>query len=95
MTGLTRRQLLIRALPLGVAGIVVSRASRAGDACVGPDTESLRASLNYANPGSDAAASCAHCAFFSADSGGACGACKILGGAVDATGHCDSFSPPS
>lgn len=96
MTGLTRRYLLIRAVPLGVAGIALSRAGRAADACVGPDTESLRASLNYANPGADAAAACAHCAFFTADSAGlACGSCKILGGAVDSTGHCDSFSPPS
>jgi hypothetical protein len=96
MTQLTRRQLLFRAVPLGVAGIAFARAVRAADACVAPDTESLRASLNYANPGADAAATCAHCAFFTADTaGGACGACKILGGAVDSTGHCDSFSPPS
>ena len=26
--------------------------------------------------------------------GGACGNCQILSGPVDATGHCDSFSPP-
>ena len=95
MTGLTRRQLLLRAAPLGVAGIAFARALRAADACVGPDTESLRASLNYTSTGADAAATCAHCAFFTADSGGGCGACKILGGAVDSTGHCDSFSPPS
>jgi hypothetical protein len=95
MNRLTRRHLLFRALPLGVAGIAFARAVRAADICVGPDTESLRASLNYANPGADAAATCARCAFFTADSGGACGACKIVGGAVDSTGHCDSFSPPS
>ena len=95
MNRLTRRHLLLHAVPLGVAGIAFARAVRAGDACVGPDTESLRASLNYANPGADAAATCAHCAFFTADAGGACGSCKILGGAVDSTGHCDSFSPPS
>jgi hypothetical protein len=96
MTGLTRRHLLLRAVPLGVAGVAISRVVRAADACVAPDTESLRASLNYANPGSDAAATCAHCAFFTADSAAlACGSCKILGGAVDSTGHCDSFSTPS
>ena len=95
MNRLTRRHLLLRAVPLGMAGIAFARAVRAADVCVGPDTESLRASLNYANPGADAAATCAHCAFFTADSDGACGACKILGGAVDNTGHCDSFSPPS
>jgi high potential iron-sulfur protein len=69
---------------------------RAADACVDPDSESLRASLNYASTSTDAAATCARCAFFTADpAGGACGACGILGGAVDNTGHCDSFSPPS
>ena len=96
MTRLTRRHILLRAVPLGIAGIAFARAVRAADACAGPDTESLRASLNYANPGADAAATCAHCAFFTADPAGlACGACKIMGGAVDSTGHCDSFSPPS
>jgi hypothetical protein len=96
MTAMTRRHLLLRAVPLGVAGIAFARAGRAADTCVAPDTESLRASLNYANPGADAAATCARCAFFTADPAGpACGACKILGGAVDSTGHCDSFSPPS
>jgi hypothetical protein len=96
MTGLTRRNLLLRVVPLGVAGIAFARAVRAADACAGPDTESLRASLNYMSRGPDAAATCAHCAFFTVDTaGGACGACKILGGSVDSTGHCDSFSSPS
>ena len=93
MTGLTRRQLLLRAVPLGVA---FAPGLRAAAACVDPDSESLRASLNYVSKAADAATSCAHCAFFTADpSGGACGTCQILSGAVDRTGHCDSFSPPS
>ena len=96
MTGLTRRQLLLRAVPLGVAGSAFARAVRAAAACVEPDSESLRASLNYVSTAVDTAANCAHCAFFTADlAGGACGTCKILGGPVDSTGHCDSFSPPS
>jgi hypothetical protein len=95
MTGLTRRQLLLRALPLGLAGTAIARAARAADDCVQPDSESLRASLNYVNPAADAAASCAHCAFYTRDAaGGACGACQMLGGPVDRTAHCDSFSPP-
>lgn len=94
MTRLTRRQLLLRSLPLGFAGIAVARAARAADACVEPDSESLRASLNYADPAADAATACAHCAFFSADpAGGSCGTCKMMGGPVASTGHCDSFSP--
>lgn len=96
MTGLTRRQLLIGTLPLGVAGLALARTARAAEACVQPDSEALRASLNYAGAAADPAASCAHCAFFTADAaGGPCGECKIMSGAVDATGHCDSFSPPS
>jgi hypothetical protein len=94
MTQLTRRELLLGAVPLGVAGMALARAASAADACVEPDSESLRASLNYVNPAADAAAACAHCAFFTAEpAGGACGACKIMGGPVDGTGHCDSFSP--
>ena len=96
MSRLSRRQLLLGTLPLGLAGGVFARAVRAADACVQPDSEALRASLNYVVAAADPAAACARCAFFTADpAGGACGACKILGGAVDATGHCDSFSPPS
>lgn len=95
MTGLTRRQLLLRAVPLGMAGIAFARAARAAEACVQPESESLRTSLNYTSAGADPAATCAHCAFFTTDAaGGACGGCTILGGPVDATGHCDSFSPP-
>ena len=96
MIGLTRRQLLLRAIPLGFAGTAFAHAVRAADACVQPASESLRASLNYVGTSADPSATCAHCAFFTADAaGGACGACKLLGGAVDSTGHCDSFSPPA
>lgn len=94
MTRLTRRQLLLSAVPLGVAEFALGRAARAAEACVQPDSEALRASLNYVGAAADPAASCVHCAFFSA-SGGGCGSCTIMSGAVDATGHCDSFSPPS
>jgi hypothetical protein len=96
MTGLTRRELLLRAMPLGIAGIASARAARAADSCVGPESEPLRASLKYTGTAADPAAACVHCAFFTADpAGGDCGHCTILGGAVDRTGHCDSFSPPS
>ena len=94
MNRLTRRSLLLGAVPLGVAGITLARAAPAADACVQPDSEALRASLNYVSAASDPAASCAHCAFFTAAAAG-CGSCTIMSGAVDATGHCDSFSPPS
>lgn len=94
MIRLTRRQLLLRAAPLWAAGIALSRPARAAGDCVQPDSESLRASLNYAGTAADPSGACAQCAFFTADAaGGPCGACQILGGPVDATGHCDSFSP--
>jgi len=96
MAPLTRRALLLRAVPLGVAGIALARVARAAGSCVEPDSESLRASLNYVNPAADPATACAHCAFFTADpASGGCGACKIMGGPVDSTGRCDSFSAPS
>lgn len=96
MTGLTRRQLLLRVVPLGVAGIALARPVRAADSCVQPDSESLRVSLNYLSTAADASAACAHCAYFTADPAGAgCGSCQILSGPVDATGHCDSFSAPA
>ncbi len=96
MTGLTRRQLLLRAVPLGAAAVAFARTVGAAEACVQPESESLRASLNYVSATADPGAACAHCAYFTADpAGGACGPCQILGGPVDATGHCDSFSPPA
>ena len=83
-------------VPVGAAGVALAHTAHAADSCVEPDSESLRASLNYASQAAEPAASCAHCAFFTADAAGvACGACKIMSGPVDSTGHCDSFSPPA
>ena len=96
MSQLTRRELLLCAVPFGVAGLGLARAGRTAEACVLPESESLRASLNYASTAADPEVACARCVFFAADpAGGGCGVCQILGGPVDATGHCDSFSPPS
>ena len=96
MTRLTRRHFVLRLAPLGLAGVALARTGRGAESCVGPESEPLRASLNYTATAADAAAACGHCAFFTADpAGGACGQCSILGGSVDRTGHCDSFSPPS
>jgi hypothetical protein len=94
MAGMTRRRLLQRAFALGLAGGALAPAGRAAAACVEDASESLRASVNYVEPAADPATACARCAFFSADpAGGGCGNCQILSGPVDATGHCDSFSP--
>lgn len=96
MAVMTRRRLLLAALPSGITGLFLARSARAADSCVQPESEALRASVNYVEPAADPGANCARCAFFTADpAGGACGSCQILSGPVDATGHCDSFSPPS
>lgn len=93
---LTRRHFVLLAAPLGLAGVSIARAAAAAGSCAAPESESLRESLNYAVVAADAASSCRHCAFFTADSAApACGSCTILGGPVDATGYCDSFSPPA
>jgi hypothetical protein len=84
----------LRAAPLGVAGVAFARVAPAAESCVAPESESLRASLNYTAATDVPAAACRHCAFFTADPAvPACGACTLLGGPVDATGSCDSFSP--
>jgi hypothetical protein len=94
MAGLTRRRVLLGALPLGLAGFAFARGARAAG-CVQAESESLRASVNYVETAADPAVACARCAFFTAaPAGGGCGNCQILSGPVDATGHCDSFSPP-
>lgn len=96
MTRQTRRHFVFRAAPLGLAGVAFARTVKAADSCAAPESESLRASLNYTAIAADATAACRHCAFFTTDPAAtACGACTILGGPIDATGHCDSFSPPS
>ena len=45
MSGLSRRQLLFHAVPIGLAGLAIARPARAAGSCVQPDSESLRASL--------------------------------------------------
>ena len=67
MSGLSRRQLLFHAVPIGLAGLAFARPARAAGSCVQPDSESLRASLNYVTTAADASAACAHCAYFAAD----------------------------
>ena len=95
MAGMTRRRLLIGALPLGISGLALARVARAAGSCVQPESEALRASVNFVDSAPDPATACARCAFYTGDAaGGACGNCQILSGPVDATGHCDSFSSP-
>lgn len=94
-----RRVLLRRALQLSLGVATLPRllsAAAAADSCVDPQSESLRASLHYANPSAVANQSCSGCGFFTGDSARpACGSCVIMSGPVDATGRCDSWSARS
>ena len=75
----------VAALPLAVARV------RAAQSCVEPASESLRASLHYADPAPVAAQSCSTCGFF--EPGKApCGNCMIMSGPVGSSGHCDSWA---
>lgn len=49
--------------------------------------------MHYRVQASDPRQSCSTCSFFTAEGSGGCGECQIMSGAVDATGHCDSWSP--
>jgi hypothetical protein len=69
------------------------RQAAAADSCVDAASESLRTSLNYANPSPDGSRTCAGCAFFTRDeSVPACGRCTIMSSPVDAGGVCDSWA---
>jgi hypothetical protein len=74
-----------------VIAFPASLAKAAATACADP-TDSLRASLHYAEMGPDATMVCGGCGFFEADGKNACGNCKIFNGPANAKGHCDSWS---
>ena len=95
----SRRLLLRRALQLAVGVASLPRlvgTAGAAQSCVDPQSESLRASLHYANPSTVENQSCSGCGFFTADTSHAgCGNCVIMSGPVDQTGHCDAWSARS
>lgn len=96
--GLHRRaalRTLLNAAAVVFVGPAVARVA-AVESCADSATESLRASLNYANPSPDAAKTCGGCAFFTRDESlPACGQCTIMSGHVDAGGVCDSWAARS
>ena len=97
MKNLSRRLLLRRALQLTAAvaaAPALMRSAQAADSCVDPQSESLRTSLHYASVSPVPNENCGACGFFAVSQGG-CGNCQIMGGPVDATGHCDSWSAKS
>lgn len=93
-----RRMLLRQALQLTTVLVAVPRIAAAASAasCVDPESESLRGSLHYASTSTVANQNCAGCGFYTAsDTKTGCGNCVMMSGPVDATGHCDSWSPRS
>ena len=79
-------------LPLGVGGGDV--ALRGSDpAALTTSERRMRESLAYtAVSPHGAAKQCGGCRFFESRGEAACGACAILGSAVDVRGHCNSWS---
>ena len=57
-----------------------------------PSESSMRRSLRYEEPSTDAAKICGGCAFYKSESGG-CGKCQLLNGAVSVGGRCESWAP--
>lgn len=96
MEKLPRRTVLIRSAQIVSAFALAPLANRAHGAelaCVEHASESLRESMNYADPSPDPAQKCGACGFF--DNKAACGYCQIMTGPVSATAHCDSWSAKS
>jgi hypothetical protein len=102
---ISRRALLMRACQLAVAAASVFIAGCAKKdavaACAAPDQlssgeSSLRASLQYIEQASDSAKACRGCVYFhAAADADSCGKCEILNGAINAHGHCASWSANS
>ena len=97
---LSRRGLigLAAGAPLLLAGLATAgRAEDAPAICVNLDTlpasqKSMRRSLGFKLQSPDPKKHCGICAFFTGVAGG-CGKCQLLsGGAVAATGVCDSWA---
>lgn len=86
-----RRAALQRALQLVSVVLAAPLAATEAKSCGDPASEPLRDSLHYAAATAPEKA-CVTCSFFTADSGGSCGVCTIMGGPVDKGSHCDSWS---
>jgi hypothetical protein len=97
MNQLPRRAFLRSAATLAATAALAPQLiplARAADSCTDPASEALRVSMNYVSKAADTAQSCVTCGFFAAEEAKPdCGDCQIMSGPVDATGHCDSWSP--
>lgn len=78
---------------IALAAPLVANRSRAADACGDPTSQPLRPSLNYAKTAPKASQTCSACGYYTPTTSSSCGTCVIMSGPVDATGHCDSWSP--
>ncbi len=94
MSELSRRRALRTLLQAAAVMFVAPAAKRAvAESCVDSGSESLRASLNYANPSADPTKTCGGCAFFTRDEARpGCGQCTIMSSHVDEGGVCDSWA---
>ena len=88
---ISRREAIERGLLLVPAMALAPSLAKAADACADA-TDSLHASLHYAEQAPDAKQSCSTCGFFDAGDGKGCGSCKIFNGPTNPKGHCDSWS---
>lgn len=90
----SRRDFLLMAA--GLAGIVLSEAASAADACFDPaklPNAGMRRSLNFKPESTDPKKMCGTCAFFKPAGQGGCGTCAIFsGGPVAARSVCDSWA---
>lgn len=91
----SRRRFLIACGAPAPLLLLASSAAKAAR-CADPDELSsaeigMRDSLGYRSVSVDSAKACKHCKFYDTD-GNECGSCQILGGKVDATGHCASWT---
>ncbi len=91
-----RRELLCRGLQIASAAAAVCllpHRVRAADKCEDPASESLRSSLHYTDNTANPKEACQMCGFFAAQNDKTpCGNCMIMSSAVNAKGHCDSWS---
>jgi hypothetical protein len=98
---MSRRKALIKCAAttfIGTVAIIATGESQAADkVCADPKSidagaRSIRESLKYTEAFPDTSMRCAACAFYQAGAP-ECGMCQIFSGLVNASGHCDSWSP--
>ena len=90
MGKLLRRHFLIKSTQVLSAATLIPVVAKAQQ-CVDVQSEELRESLNYQDPGPDPQQQCKACGFFEMKSA-PCGYCMIMTGPVNASAHCESWS---